>query len=155
MSSPKLSIRLAELDDLGSILGLYSQLNPEDPELIDDREQKTLAYILKSPELSLFLGEMDGSVVATCYLNIVPNLSRQASPFGVIENVVTDRNWHNHGFGKQMMQHALAAAWSAGCYKVMLQTGSTRESTHQFYTDCGFTMDDRFAFVARPGAQTS
>ena len=40
------------------------------------------------------------------------------------------------------------AAWAAGCYKVMLQTGSTRESTHAFYRACGFSGTDKHAYVA-------
>jgi GNAT superfamily N-acetyltransferase len=44
--------------------------------------------------------------------------------------------------------HALDAAWTAGCYKVMLQTGSKRESAQAFYETCGFSGDDKQAYVA-------
>jgi hypothetical protein len=37
-----------------------------------------------------------------------------------------------------MMVFALESAWKAECYKVMLQTGSKKESTHKFYASCGF-----------------
>ena len=38
----------------------------------------------------------------------------------------------------------------AGCYKVMLMTGSKRASTHAFYRACGFVADDKTGLVARP-----
>jgi hypothetical protein len=44
---------------------------------------------------------------------------------------------------------ALESAWKAGCYKVMLQTGSKKESTHKFYSSCGFAGGEKFAFNAR------
>ena len=106
--------------------------------------------IVASDALHLFVGAIDGELVATCYLNIIPNLSRSVSPYGIIENVVVDRERRTHGLGKKIVQHALAEAWAAGCYKVMLQTGSKRESTHNFYKSCGFQADQKFAFIVKP-----
>ena len=77
-------------------------------------------------------------------------MTRNVSPYCVIENVVTEQALRNQGYGKAIIKHALEFAWSHGCYKVMLQTGSRRESTHNFYKSCGFSADDKFAFVARP-----
>jgi hypothetical protein len=48
------------------------------------------------------------------------------------------------------MTETLQSAWDAGCYKVMLLTGSRRPSTHAFYRACGFSGDDKTGFVARP-----
>jgi GNAT superfamily N-acetyltransferase len=89
-------------------------------------------------------------VNATCYLNLIPNVTRQASPYGIIETVVTEASRRNQGLGKKIIEHALRFAWDRGCYKVMLPTGSKRESTHNFYKACGFSANDKFAFVARP-----
>jgi GNAT superfamily N-acetyltransferase len=89
-------------------------------------------------------------VQSTCYLNLIPNISRGASPYGIIENVVTEETLRGQGFGKAIIGHALRFAWDRRCYKVMLQTGSKRHSTHNFYKACGFSGDDKFGFVARP-----
>ena len=44
----------------------------------------------------------------------------------------------------------LQAAWDAGCYKAMLQTGSRAPATHAFYRACGFSPDAKTAYLARP-----
>ena len=142
-------IREARITDLEGIRTLYSQLNPDDPEVTDGRDQGTFEAIIGTTGLYLFAGIVDGVIGSTCYLNIIPNLSRNVSPYGIIENVVTERQLRNRGYGKLMLRHALRHAWTLGCYKVMLQTGSKRESTHNFYKSCGFSADEKYAFVAR------
>ncbi|MBT3608922.1 MAG: GNAT family N-acetyltransferase [Gammaproteobacteria bacterium] len=143
-------IREACLGDFGQILELYSQLHPEDPAISDGRNVSLFESITSSEHLFLFVGVVDANIVATCYLNLIPNLTRNASPYGIIENVVTEQKLRNLGYGKAIIRHALKLAWTHGSYKVMLQTGSAREATHNFYKSCGFAADDKFAFVARP-----
>jgi len=142
-------IRIAEERDFESIMNLLRQLNPDDPVSTDGRDKITFAQILKEPNLRLLMLEENGKIISTCYLNIIPNLTRNASPYAVIENVVTDLAFRNQGFGQKLMKFALESAWKAGCYKVMLQTGSKRESTHKFYVSCGFAEGEKFAFNAR------
>ncbi len=144
-------IREAGPEDFPRLMELYAQLNPDDPVLDNGADREVFDEILSTRNLQLFLWEDDnGLVQATCYLNLIPNISRRASPYGIIENVVTEVNLRGQGIGKEIIRHTLQAAWDFGCYKVMLQTGSRRESTHNFYKSCGFSGDDKFAFVARP-----
>jgi len=136
--------------DLDDILRLYRQLQPADPVLTDGSDAAAFAQILGSPGLHLFVLEADGVVVATTYLNVIPNLTRSASPYAVIENVVVEEAARGSGLGKQIMAATLQAAWDAGCYKAMLLTGSRRPATHAFYRACGFSPDAKKAYVARP-----
>jgi len=143
-------IREAELKDFEGVKRLYAQLKPDDPLVSDGRDALAFETIINSDHLYLFVGVIDERLVATCYFNFIPNMTRNASPYGIIENVVTDQEFRNQGYGKAVIGHALDMAWSLGCYKVMLQTGSRHESTHNFYKSCGFSATDKFAFVARP-----
>ena len=131
-------IRFAEEHDFEGIMNLLRQLNPDDPVINDGRDKVIFERILKQSNLRILIQEENGKIISTCYLNIIPNLTRDASPYAVIENVVTDAEFRNQGFGKKMMVFALESAWKAECYKVMLQTGSKKESTHKFYASCGF-----------------
>jgi len=65
---------------------------------------------------------------------------------------VTDAHYRQRGYGKAILAHALAHAWSVGCYKVMLLTGRKSEATFQFYESAGFNRHDKQAFIAKPGA---
>ena len=142
--------REAEPGDFEDVLRLYRQLQPADPVLRDGSDKAAFGQILSTPGLHLFVLEADGAVVATTYLNIIPNLTRSASPYAVIENVVVDETLRGTGLGHQIMAATLRAAWDAGCYKAMLQTGSRTPATHHFYRSCGFSPDAKTAYLARP-----
>ena len=142
-------VREAQSTDLPAILRLYRQLHPDDPLVGEDDGAAVLAEILESSWLHLLVLEMDEDVVATTYLNVVPNLTRNASPYAVVENVVVEESLRGNGLGKQIMAVTLRVAWESGCYKAMLLTGSTRPAIHGFYKACGFSADAKAAYVAR------
>ncbi|QNE21479.1 GNAT family N-acetyltransferase [Kribbella qitaiheensis] len=142
--------REARLEDFDDIVRLYRQLHPGDPVLLDGSDAAAFEQILATPGLRIFLLEEDGAAVATTYLNVIPNLTRSASPYAVIENVVVEKSRRGTGLGKQAMAGTLAAAWDAGCYKAMLMTGSRTPATHAFYRACGFSADAKTAYLARP-----
>lgn len=131
---------------------LYRQLHPADPELRDGSDRATFETILRTPGLTLFVLDRDGQVVATTYLNVIPNISRSASPYAVIENVVVERSLRGRGLGREIIAATLDAAWVAGCYKAMLATGSKSPATHGFYVACGFSSDAKTAYLAGPPA---
>ena len=54
------------------------------------------------------------------------------------------------GWGRALLQHALAHAWRERCYKVMLMTGRKDENTLRFYEQAGFDRHGKQAFVAKP-----
>ncbi|MFG2044554.1 GNAT family N-acetyltransferase [Dactylosporangium sp. NPDC048998] len=142
--------REARPGDFEQIIRLYRQLQPDDPVLMDGSDTAAFHQILSSPGLHLFVLELDGVVVATTYLNVIPNITRSASPYAVIENVVVEESQRGTGLGKQIMAGTLRAAWDAGCYKAMLMTGSRKPATHAFYRACGFSADAKTGYVARP-----
>jgi GNAT superfamily N-acetyltransferase len=142
--------REARPDDFEQIIRLYRQLQPDDPVLDDGSDTAAFEQILGSPALHLFVLELEGIVVATTYLNVIPNITRSASPYAIIENVVVEGSRRGTGLGKQILTGTLQAAWDAGCYKAMLMTGSHKPATHAFYRACGFSADAKTAYVARP-----
>lgn len=136
-------------DRLG-VMRLYRQLHPDDPPLDQEVEAEAFSQILRSSDLRLFVLVSDGRVVASTYLNVIPNLTRSAAPYAVIENVVVEEALRGTGLGKQIMALTLRAAWDAGCYKAMLLTGSGSPLTHAFYKACGFDPDAKTAYLATP-----
>ena len=141
-----MKIRTAVSTDLDPLLKLYKQLNPDDDAVSLVRAREVIATIESSPFLNVLIGEVGEDVVASCYLNIIPNLTRGCSEYAIIENVVTHKDHRRLGYGKQIIAEALSSAWKSGCYKVMLLTGS--ENAVPFYLACGFKRDQKLGLVA-------
>lgn len=145
-------VRPARRPDLAKLLGLYRHLNPDDPVLSETEAEAAWTRLLTSPN-RVFVAELAGRLVSSCTLIIAPNLTRNARPFGLIENVVTYADFRRRGLGRAVLAAALQAAWDHGCYKVMLMTGSKRESTLHFYEGSGFARGAKTAFLAMPPQQ--
>jgi GNAT superfamily N-acetyltransferase len=73
----------------------------------------------------LLVANFGGQVVASYVLTIIPNLTRGARPYGLIENVVTYREYRHQGIGSRLLGHALQVAHEKGCYKVMFVDRTT------------------------------
>ena len=144
-------IRHIQPHELQALLDLYQQLHVTDAPLpAKDILEQTWNEILTDPKLRYFVAEVEGQLVASCTLAIIPNLTRGARPYGVIENVVTHASYRRRGIGTQLLQQALQTAWSKNCYKVMLLTGSKQAATLHFYEQAGFQKGLKTGFVAAP-----
>jgi GNAT superfamily N-acetyltransferase len=142
-------IRLIKLYELPALLDLYRHLHATDaPRPEEETLERLWNEILNDPKLRYFVAEVEGQLVASCTLAIIPNLTRGARPYGVIENVVTHASYRRQGIGTQLLQHALQTAWAQKCYKVMLLTGSKQEATLHFYERAGFQRGVKTGFVA-------
>ena len=141
-------IRLAEKKDYEQLLKLLRQLNPGDPSF-SEIEARVFDEILQSKYLDLIVAENDNTLVGSCYLNVIPNITRGGKPYSVIENVVTDSSYRKLGIGKAIVSQALDLSWARGCYKVMLMSGRNKEGVHAFYSKCGFDGNQKRAYVQR------
>ena len=149
-----ITIRLITLNELPQLLSLYQHLNPVDAPLpTDNILQSMWDDILGDPRLFYIVADIAGKLVSTCNLAIVPNLTRGAHPYGIIENVVTHTDYRKQGLGTQVLRYALNIAWHHKCYKVMLLTSSKREETLHFYEQAGFKRGVKTGFIALPPAQ--
>jgi GNAT superfamily N-acetyltransferase len=133
-----LDIRDAQPDDLPQLQALYLHLSPDDAICPADEAAAILQQFLRYPGCAILIGEVGDILAASCTLVVIPNLTRDGRPYGLIENVVTHVGWRNRGFGRRILHAATERAWAAGCYKVMLMTGSTKPSTLQFHESAGF-----------------
>jgi ribosomal protein S18 acetylase RimI-like enzyme len=145
-----LSIRNIQPDELPALLDLYKHLNPNDPVPDAGQLQQVWQQLLSDPKITCWVVDGDGTLVAACILVIVPNLTRNARPYALIENVVTHAAYRRQGIGKRLLRHVLQFAWSQHCYKVMLLSGANREEAHQFYEQVGFRSDLKVGFLATP-----
>jgi GNAT superfamily N-acetyltransferase len=78
-----------------------------------------------------------------------PNLLRAGRGHAFLENVVTHQDFRGQGYGRAVVQAALAKAWAEDCYHVLLQSGRADPRVHRFYESCGFEPGVRVGYVAR------
>lgn len=140
--------RFAEPGDLDQIMALYRILIPNDLKEDAQRLDQVWQDIMSHPDLYRYVvAEEDGVILSTCNIVIVPNLTRAARPYAVIENVITHPDARRKGFGRAAMMKALEFAREMGCYKVMLLSGSHRLDAHRFYESLGFSGSKKKGFV--------
>lgn len=146
-----LTIRPAGPADLPAVLELYRHLQPDDPALPPGEAEATWRRLLDHPGLTVLVGATaDGALAASCTLVVIPNLTRGGRPYALIENVVTQAAHRQRGHGRALLHAAVAMAWEAGCYKVMLMTGSKRPETLRFYANAGFEQSKTGFQIRRP-----
>jgi GNAT superfamily N-acetyltransferase len=141
-------IKETELDDL---LDLYAHLHASDDPLPDRFEVEAVwKKVLDSPYFRYFGVFLDGQLVSSCTLSIIPNLTRGCRSYGLIENVVTHKEFRHQGFGAAVLKYALEFAWDKNCYKVMLLTSRKSKAIHNFYESVGFDRHAKQAFIVKP-----
>lgn len=134
----RLEIRAAEAADLDDLLDLYQHLTEGDARPSGREAAKRLAQLQALPGSDVLIGCVQGRMLTSCTLVVIPNLTRGGKPYGLIENVVTHAEARGRGHGKAILAAAVEQAWRHDCYKVMLLTGSAQPSTHAFYRAAGF-----------------
>ncbi|ANL28978.1 GCN5-related N-acetyltransferase protein [Rhizobium phaseoli] len=129
---------------------LYRHLNPADPLLDDITAEERFSVILAQPGMTVLMGFARDIAVATVTMIVVPNLTRNGASYALLENVITHADHRRRGYAGAVISHAVTEAWKAGCYKVMLLTGSRTPATLRFYENCGFLQDKTGYQIRRP-----
>ena len=133
--------------DFDGLMELYMQLhdNPmpdKTPEIMELWQR-----ILADKDHHIIVAEVDGKIVSSCVCVIIPNLTHNQQPYAFIENVITDEEYRGQGLATQCLNYAKKIAESENCYKIMLLTGSKKESTLNFYRQAGYNSEDKTAFI--------
>lgn len=133
--------------DFQGLMELYMQLhdNPmpeKTPEMIEKWNR-----IINDEDHHIVVAEEDGKIVSSCVCVIIPNLTHGQRPYAFIENVVTDENYRGKGLATQCLNYAKEIATHNNCYKMMLLTGSKKETTLNFYRKAGYNSEDKTAFI--------
>ena len=103
--------------------------------------------IMQDKNHHIIVKEADRKIVSSCVCVIIPNLSRGVRPYAFVENVVTHADYRQQGYATACLNYAKQIAEKNQCYKMMLLTGSKRESTLNFYRNAGYNSSDKTAFI--------
>lgn len=145
-----LAMRVANPADLPAVLALYAQPGMDDETLSVAQAEFVLAEFSRYPSYRLFVAcESTGAIVGTYALLIMANMAHGGAPSAVVEDVVVMAGRQGQGIGRQMMEHAMAQAREAACYKLALSSNTKRAGAHAFYESLGFAQHG-LSFVIEP-----
>lgn len=140
-------IREIQDEDFDGLMRLYMQLH-DNPMPEKTPEISALwKRILDDRDHHVIVAEEDGEIVASCVCVIIPNLTHNQQPYAFIENVITDEDYRKRGLATACLHYAGEIAEREHCYKMMLLTGSKKESTLNFYRQAGYNSEDKTAFI--------
>ena len=140
---------ITEINDLelSSLLELYTELGDNDIPKKDESLKFIWESIISNKNYHIVVAKENNKIVSTCTVIIIPNLTHNQRPYAFIENVVTSKEYRKKGYGTAVLNYAKEIAIKENCYKIMLLTGSKRESTLNFYKQAGYNCNDKTAFI--------
>ena len=142
-----MTVREIKENEISALLELYTHLHELGVPENSERLQSTWATICNDENHHIIVCEVDGRLVSSCVCVIIPNLTRNIRPYAIIENVVTHTDHRGKGYATACLNYARELAVRADCYKMMLLTGSKKESTLRFYKQAGYNCTDKTAFI--------
>jgi len=142
-----LEIRECRPEDLSGLLELYTHLHDNPVPVMNDRILAVWEQIIQDKNHHVIVGLLDGAMVSSCVISVIPNLTHKQRPYALIENVITDTNVRGRGYASAILEFARQIAIKDDCYKIMLMTGSKKESTLHFYETAGYNRLDKSAFI--------
>lgn len=140
-------IREVVKDDLDGLLKLYMQLHDNPMPEKTNQLLQIWDSIFLDKNHHVIVAEENEKIVSSCVCVIIPNLTHNQQPYAFIENVITDERHRNKGLATQCLNYAKEIAIRENCYKIMLLTGSKKESTLGFYRKAGYNSNDKTAFI--------
>jgi GNAT superfamily N-acetyltransferase len=137
------TIRPARAEDIDAILAIYATdtvgghpvaATPEDRAAVAHAFRRIEA----SPDNAVFVAELEGRVVGTFQITILPGLVAAGRTRAKLESVHVHADMRGKGVGAVMLAFAEAEALSRGAGIVELSSNAKRLDAHRFYERAGY-----------------
>jgi GNAT superfamily N-acetyltransferase len=136
-------IRPARREDVPAIVGLLADDTLgatremlEDP--LPEAYWRAWEAIERDPSTRVLVAELDGVVVGTLQLDLLPSLSRGGMRRAQVDAVRVASGHRGGGLGRRLMIRAIEEARREGCGLVQLTTDRRRADALRFYARLGF-----------------
>jgi len=137
----RISVRGAEPDDLEALLALYEELTEGTPSAAPgdlESSRAALERVRSHSDRHLLVAVLDGRVVGSADLVIVPNITHRGTAWGIVENVIVASATRRRGAARALFAEVERIARASGCHKVGLLSGKRRTDAHDFYRSVGY-----------------
>jgi L-amino acid N-acyltransferase YncA len=146
--SPSITLRRATPNDAAGITAIWQAIAAEKVYSAIDHPftiEEERAYLQSLSEREgIFLAETDGRVIGFQSLDLWARHIGSMSHVGQLGTFVL-REWRGRGIGRQLAQHTLAFARSAGYEKTVIFVRASNAGAQRFYASLGFKACGRFA----------
>ena len=140
-SQPPIQLRDARREDVPAIVALLADdllgAGREGP--LDDAYWAAFDQIAADPRTRLVVADLDGRVVGTLQLTLLPGLSRHGLLRAQIEAVRVASDLRGQRLGRRLIEWAIEEARVQGCGLVQLTSDKRRPDAIRFYESLGFT----------------
>ena len=137
-----MTIRPARRSDLPAIVRLYASddLHGADEPGQDVAEGYVAAFeeMAGDPDNGVYVADQSGSVLGTCQLTFIRQLSYGGCLVAQVESVYVDAAHRSQGVGQLLMEHAIRLARERGALRIQLTSNLKRLRAHRFYERLGF-----------------
>lgn len=116
-------------NELNQLLELYLHLHEDSVPAMSEHLSKTWQTIIQDKNHHIIVNIVDGKIVSSCVCVIIPNLTRNVRPYAFIKNIVTHKDYRAKGYATECLDYTKQIAKAENCCKMMLLTGSKKEST--------------------------
>ncbi|MHC1549315.1 GNAT family N-acetyltransferase [Phyllobacterium sp. K27] len=138
-----ISFREAIVEDLPILVALFA----DDP--VGDHNDTTdvmafpayenaFSAIQDSANDRIFVGVLNGEVVATAQITFITSLTGRGSTRMMIEAVQTRADMRGKGIGRLLITHCLQVGRQHGADSAQLTSNNQRQDAHRFYERLGF-----------------
>jgi GNAT superfamily N-acetyltransferase len=133
-------VRVAVPEDLQDVLDIHAEQGNRPDGTASAIEMETWHRMMATPDLSVYLAELDGALIGTATTVIVPNVAYRCGPTIFIEAVVVRPVYRRRGVGGAILQKILDDGRAAGCDKVQLLSHKRHatDGAHRLYISIGF-----------------
>lgn len=127
----------ADLDELSEMLGeLFAQESDFRPN--KDKQLRGLRLIFEQPSRGrVFVLRHDGAIVGM--INLLFTISTAEGGFVIVlEDLVVHKQYHGHGYGSKLLNHAIEFARQKNFLRVTLLTDRPENMAQEFFRHHGF-----------------
>ncbi len=133
-------LRAITEQDLPTLADLYTAFDQK-PDV--EKMKQLLQQIAHIPGYHLLGVDVEGKLVATVTVLIMPDLCAQCRPMMIVENVAVSDVCRGKGIGKAMLKEVEEMAVKEHCCMINLVSSGFRTDAHRFYEQLGYTADVR------------
>jgi GNAT superfamily N-acetyltransferase len=139
---PSFTVRVAGAGDLRAIIRVQGQSEAVEskPGSVSELQEETWVRMMRTPDLTVYLAEVEDEPVGTATLMVLPNVTYDCAPTAFVEAVVVVAGHRRRGIAAAILKRILADARAAGCNKVQLLSHKRHaaDGAHRLYAALGF-----------------